>query len=236
MKFLKTHLSIAVAAQARFTAISFSQIAILFFATATLAATFLAACGNDNTAGTDEQPNAITAQIDAAVDSASAIWFQGEKTFTVDYKTSLRPPTSMNPHEIIIIVTDTSAQNTSLLAGIKTEHGILRHIETAYFAFLSCETEETWFAYTVHVANSLIQKTFTISDTTAASIVTEFEADCTREGGAFITETEGVTEGQQSYSCKIIPTKENLSATNTVQYTDPNWEKYGKQIIGICRE
>lgn len=236
MKFLKTHLSIAVAAQARFKAISFSQIAILFFATATLAATFLTACGNDNTAGTDEQPNAITAKIDAAIDSASAIWFQGEKTFTVDYKTSLRPPTSMNPHEIIIIVTDTSAQNTSLLAGIKTEHGILRHIETAYFAILSCETEETWFAYIVQVTSSLIQKTFAIPDTTAASIVTDFEAACTREGGAFITETEGVTEGQQSYSCKIIPTKENLSATNTIQYTDPNWEKYGKQIIGICRE
>ena len=222
MKFAKI-LSIAVAAIASLTTVASSLVAI----------TALTACGNDNTAGTDEQPNAITAQIDAAVDSASAIWFQGEKTFTADYKTSLNP--NHTPlHDIII--TDTSAQNTSLLAGIKTEHGILRHIETAYFAFLSCETEETWFAYTVHVANSLIQKTFTIPDTTATSIVTDFEAACTREGGAFITETEGVTKGQQSYSCKIIPTKENLSTTNTIQYTDPNWEKYGKQIIGICRE
>ena len=222
MKFAKI-LSIAVAAFASLTTVASSLVAI----------TALTACGNDNTAGTDEQPNAITAQIDAAVDSASAIWFQGEKTFTADYKTSLNP--NHTPlHDIII--TDTSAQNTSLLAGIKTEHGILRHIETAYFAILGCETEETWFAYTVHVANSLIQKTFTIPDTTITSIVTEFEADCTRESGAFITETEGVTEGQQSYSCKIIPTKENLSATNTIQYTDPNWEKYGKQIIGICRE
>ena len=222
MKFAKI-LSIAVAAFASLTTVASSLVAI----------TALTACGNDNTAGTDEQPNAITAQIDAAVDSASAIWFQGEKTFTADYKTSLNP--NHTPlHDIII--TDTSAQNTSLLAGIKTEHGILRHIETAYFAILGCETEETWFAYTVHVANSLIQKTFTIPDTTITSIVTEFEADCTRESGAFITATEGVTEGQQSYSCKIIPTKENLSATNTIQYTDPNWEKYGKQIIGICRE
>ena len=222
MKFAKI-LSIAVAAFASLTTVASTLVAI----------TALAACGNGNTAGTDEQPNAITAQIDAAVDSASAIWFQGEKTFTADYKTSLNP--NHTPlHEIII--TDTSAQNTSLLAGIKTEHGILRHIETAYFAILGCETEKTWFTYTVQVANSLIQKTFTIPDTTAASIVTDFEAACTREGGAFITETEGVTEGQQSYSCKIIPTKENLSATNTIQYTDPNWEKYGKQIIGICRE
>lgn len=224
-------LSTAVAAFARFTTVTLSLIAISL-----IAATALTACGKDNTAGTDEQPNAITAQIDAAVDSASAIWFQGEKTFTVDYKTSLRPPTSMNPHEIIIIVTDTSAQNTSLLAGIKTEHGILRHIEIDNFAALSCETEETWFAYIVQVTNSLIQKTFAIPDTTAASIVTEFEADCVHENGKFITETERSAEGQQSYSCKIAPTKENLVKNNAIQYTDPNWEKYGKQIIGICRE
>jgi hypothetical protein len=225
MKFAKI-LSIAVAAFASLTTVAFSLVAI----------TALAACGNDNTAGTDEQPNAITAQIDAAVDSASAIWFQGEKTFTADYKTSLRPPTSMNPHEIIIIVTDTSAQNTSLLAGIKTEHGILRHIETAYFAFLSCETEETWFAYTVHVANSLIQKTFTIPETTSTSTAKDFETDCHLENGDFKTETEGVTEGQRSYSCKIVPTKENLVEKNIVRYTDPSWEKYGKQIIKVCRE
>ena len=214
-----------------FTSLTTSAFPLVAFALAAITA--LAACGNDNTAGTDEQPNAITAQIDAAVDSASVIWFQGEKTFTADYKSSLNP--NHTPlHDIII--TDTSAQNTSLLAGIKTEHGILRHIETAYFAILSCETDKTWFTYTVQVANSLIQKIFTIPDTTAASIVTEFEADCTHEGGEFITETESVTEGQQSYSCKILPTKENLVENNAIQYTDPNWEKYGKQIIGICRE
>ncbi len=233
MKFLKTHLSIAVAAQARFTAISFSQIAILFFATATLAATFLTACGNDNTAGTDEQPNAITAKIDAAIDSASAIWFQGEKTFIVDSKASFDPIISTPMHDIIINP-DTSAQHTSLFAGIKTEHGILRQLEMDYFAAFSCETEETWFAYIVQVTSSLIQKTFAIPDTAATA--TEFEADCTREGGEFITETERSTEGQQSYSCKIAPTKENLVKNNAIQYTDPNWEKYGKLIIGICRE
>ena len=229
MKFLKTHLSIAVAAQTRFTAISFSQIAILFFATA------LTACGNDNTAGTDEQPNAITAKIDAAIDSASAIWFQGEKTFIVDSKASFDPIISTPMHDMIINP-DTSAQHTSLFAGIKTEHGILRQLEMDYFAAFSCETEETWFAYIVQVTSSLIQKTFAIPDTAATSTATEFEADCTREGGEFITETEGVTEGQQSYSCKIAPTKENLVKNNAIQYTDPNWEKYGKLIIGICRE
>jgi len=223
MKSINKMKSLVVAAFASLTTVAFSLVTI----------TALAACGNDNTAGTDEQPNAITAQINAAVDSASAIWFQGAKTFTADYKSSLNP--NHTPlHDIII--TDTSAQNTSLLAGIKTEHGILLHIETADFAILSCETDKTWFTYTVQVANSLIQKTFTIPDTTAASIVTEFEADCTRENGEFITETEGVTKGQQSYSCKLIPTKENLVEHNAIQYTDKNWEKYGTQIIKICRE
>ena len=218
---------------------------ILSFATAALASlsitalplatAILTACGNENTAGTDEQPNAITAQIDAAIDSASAIWFQEEKTFTVDSKTNILPPFS-TPLYDLIINPDTSAQNTSLFAGIKTEHGLLRQLEIDNFASFSCETEETWFAYTIQVTSSLIQKTFTIPNTSAASIVTEFEADCTRENGEFTTETEGITEGQQRYSCKIFPTKENLVDKNAIQYTDPTWEKYGKLIIKICRE
>ena len=195
----------------------------------------LTACGNDNTAGTDEQANSVTAKIDAAIDSASAIWFQGEKTFTVDSKASISTPGN-TPLYDLIINPDTSAQNTSLFAGIKTEHGLLRQLEIDNFASFSCETEETWFAYTIQVTSSLIQKTFTIPNTSAASIVTEFEADCTRENGEFTTETEGVTEGQQRYSCKIFPTKENLVDKNAIQYTDPTWEKYGKLIIKICRE
>lgn len=224
MKHLYKILSFATAALA-----SFSITAL------PLATAVLTACGNDNTAGTDEQPNAITAQIDAAIDSASAIWFQEEKTFIVDSKTNILPPFS-TPLYDLIINPDTSAQNTSLFAGIKTEHGLLRQLEIDNFASFSCETEETWFAYTIQVTSSLIQKTFTIPNTSAASIVTEFEADCTRENGEFTTETEGVTEGQQRYSCKIFPTKENLVDKNAIQYTDPTWEKYGKLIIKICRE
>ena len=195
----------------------------------------LAACGNENSAGTDEQPNAITAQIDTAVDSASAIWFQGEKTFIVDSKASFNPLTPTPIHDIIINL-DTSAQHTSLLAGVKTEHGTLRHLEIAYVAAISCETEETWFAYSVQVSSSLIQKAFTIPDSSATSIAKDFEDDCILENGEFIEKTEGVTEGQRSYSCKIAPTKENLVENNAIQYTDPNWKKYGTQIIKICRE
>ena len=223
-------LSTAVVAFARFITVSLSLIAISL-----IAATALTACGKDNTAGTDEQPNAITAKIDAAIDSASAIWFQGEKTFIVDSKTSFDPIISTPMHDMIINP-DTSAQHTSLFAGIKTEHGILRQLEMDYFAAFSCETEETWFAYSIQVSSSLIQKNFTIPDTSATSIAKDFETDCIHESGNFIAETEGVTEGQRSYSCKLIPTKENLVEKNALQYTDPTWEKYGKQIVKVCRE
>ena len=225
MKSINKMKSLVVAAFASLSTAAFALIMV----------TILAACGNDNTAGTDEQPNAITAQIDAAIDSASAIWFQDEKSFTVDSKTTILPPSS-SPLYDIIINPDTSAQHTSLLAGVKTEHGILLHIETADFAILSCETDKTWFAYMVQVSSSLIQKNFTIPDTSATSIAMDFEADCIHEHGNFITETEGITDGQQSYSCKIAPTKENLVENNAIQYTDPNWKKYGTQIIKICRE
>ena len=220
MKSINKMKSLVVAAFASLSTAAFALITV----------TILAACGNDNTAGTDDQPNAITAQIDAQVDSASAIWFQGAKTLVADSKAGILPPydTTIKP--------DTSTQHTSLAPGVATEHGMLRQFEIDHFASLSCQTEETWFTYTVQVSSSLIQKTFIIPDTSAASIVTEFEADCTRENGKFITNTEGVTEGQQSYSCKIAPTKENLVENNDIQYTDPNWEKFGKQIIKICRE
>ena len=220
MKLAKI-LSIAIAAFANFTTVVFSLAAI----------TALVACGNNSTAGTDEQPNALTAQIDAAVDSASAIWFQGEKTFVAISTSSLVNPSITPPHDLIIYP-DTSALNAS----IKTEHGLLREIEIDNLASISCETEETWFAYMVQTTSTLIQKTFTIPDTTEASVVNDFKADCTFENGEFIEDSEGITQGQRRYNCKIKPTKENNKTSGTMHYTDPNWEKYGKQIIKVCRE
>lgn len=224
MKLAKI-LSIAIAAFASLTTVAFSL----------AATTALVACGNNSTAGTDEQPNALTAQIDAAVDSASAIWFQGEKTFVAISTSNLVNPSITPPHDLIIYP-DTSAQNTSLKAGIETEHGLLREIEIDNLASISCETEETWFAYMVQTTSTLIQKTFTIPDTTEASVVNDFKADCTFENGEFIEESEGITQGQRRYNCKIKPTKENFKTSGTMHYTDPNWEKYGKQIIKVCRE
>ena len=220
MKLAKI-LSIAIAAFASLTTVAFSL----------AATTALVACGNNSTAGTDEQPNALTAQIDAAVDSASAIWFQGEKTFVAISTSSLVNPSITPPHDFIINP-DTSVLNAS----IKTEHGLLREIEIDNLASISCETEETWFAYMVQTTSTLIQKTFTIPDTTEASVVNDFKADCTLENGEFIEESEGITQGQRRYNCKIKPTKENFKTSGTMHYTDPNWEKYGKQIIKVCRE
>lgn len=218
-------LSRAKAAFACLITVAFSSVTI----------TALAACGNENSAGTDEQPNAITAQIDAAVDSASAIWFQGEKTFIVDSKANFNLLTPTPIHDIIINL-DTSAQHTSLLTGVKTEHGTLRHLEIAYVAAISCETDETWFAYMVQVTSSLIQKTITIPDSSVTSIAKNFEDDCILENGEFIEETEKVSKGQRRYNCKLTPTKENSITAKTTQYTDPNWKKYGTQIIKVCRE
>ena len=212
---------------------TFASLITVAFSSVTITA--LAACGNENSAGTDEQPNAITAQIDAAVDSASAIWFQGEKTFIVDSKANFNLLTPTPIHDIIINL-DTSAQHTSLLTGVKTEHGTLRHLEIAYVAAISCETDETWFAYMVQMTSSLIQKTITIPDSSATSIAKNFEDDCILENGEFIEETEKVSKGQRRYNCKLTPTKENSITAKTTQYTDSNWEKYGKQIIKACRE
>lgn len=212
---------------------AFASLITVAFSSVTITA--LAACGNENSAGTDEQPNAITAQIDAAVDSASAIWFQGKKTFIVDSKANFNLLTPTPIHDIIINL-DTSAQHTSLLTGVKTEHGTLRHLEIAYVAAISCETDETWFAYMVQVTSSLIQKTITIPDSSVTSIAKNFEDDCILENGEFIEETEKISKGQRRYNCKLTPTKENSITAKTTQYTDPNWEKYGKQIIKACRE
>ena len=93
MKSMNKIKSLVVAAFASLFSVAFTLVTV----------TTLAACGNDNTAGTDEQPNAITAKIDAAIDSASAIWFQGEKTFTIDSKTAILPYLHVVGHHTQIV-------------------------------------------------------------------------------------------------------------------------------------
>ena len=61
---------------------TFSSVAATLLATAiALAATIsLSACGNDNTAGTDEQQNSITAKLDSALTE----WLAGDTLIAPD--------------------------------------------------------------------------------------------------------------------------------------------------------
>lgn len=204
-------------------------------------ASLLIACGKDNTAGTDEQANSVTAQIDAAVDSASAIWFQGEKSLAGPMPVDTVPtdtPLYSGPYGMFITVHDSSAQSTSTMDGIRTELGLLRQHEGSSFSSISCETAETWYDYAVFVKSELIQKVLIIPDTLgiAESVADEFKNDCIKENGEFVTKTESATQGQLYYSCEITPDTDGLVVVYPLRYTDPNWEKYGKQIIKICRE
>lgn len=204
-------------------------------------ASLMIACGKDNTAGTDEQANSVTAQIDAAVDSASAIWFQGEKSFVVETTVDTVPmdlPVNSDPYATFITDPDTSAQSTSTMNGIRTERGLLRQYESSSFASISCETDETWYDYVIIVMSKLIKKDLAIPDTlgTAETIANDFKNDCIKENGEFATKTESAAQGQLYYRCEITPVADSLAIADSLRYTDPNWEKYGKQIIGICRE
>ena len=211
MKLTKI-LSIAVAAFASLTTVTFP-----------LAAATLVACGEDNTAGTDEQPNAITAQINAAVDSAFADWSKSSTLITTTQKPCENCQNSSN-----YIIYDPS--NTTLPPGVQTERGVLYRISLESFESFTCQTEETWFTYSVSTIDSLVRKNFVVPDSVSAD---EFKADCALENGEIREETEE-TQGQKQFKCTLDIERDSSSKQS--QYTDPNWEKYVKTIIKICRE
>ena len=76
---------------------TFSSVAATLLATAiALSATVsLTACGKDNTAGTDEQQNSIT----AALDSAITVWLAGDTLVATEISGK---PCIDCPHDIII--------------------------------------------------------------------------------------------------------------------------------------
>ena len=161
MKLTKI-LSIAVAAFASLTTVTFP-----------LAAATLIACGEDNTAGTDEQPNAITAQINAAIDSAFADWSKSSTLIKVTQE-----PCEVCPDPSSYIIYDPS--NTTLPPGVQTERGVLYRISLESFESFTCQTEETWFTYSVSTIDSLVRKNFVVPDSVSAD---EFKADCALENG-----------------------------------------------------
>ena len=211
MKLTKI-LSIAVAAFASLTTVTFP-----------LAAATLIACGEDNTAGTDEQPNAITAQINAAIDSAFADWSKSSTLIKV-----AQEPCEVCPNPSNYIIYDPS--NTTLPPGVQTERGVLYRISLESFESFTCQTEETWFTYSVSTIDSLVRKNFVVPDSVSAD---EFKADCALENGEIREETE-VTQGQKQFKCTLDIKSDSSSEQS--QYTDPNWKKYVKTIIKICRE
>ncbi len=202
-------------------AFSSTVITLLTAAFALTAAASLAACGKDNTAGTDEQANSITAQVDTvALDSALAEWNTS--------KTLIAPVAPDTPavHWQYYIIPDPTWG-----PGIEVENGTLYNKVFDHFEALSCESDSNWFVYSVSVSDSLIHKYLNLPDSVS---VEPFETDCIAEGGT-LTEEETVVAQQRNCTCELrSPINENLP--ESVQYTDPNWEKYVKLIVGICRD
>lgn len=202
-------------------AFSSTVITLLTAAFALTAAASLAACGKDNTAGTDEQANSVTAQVDTvALNSALAEWTV-TKTFVVPVSSDT--PAVQQQHFIISDLTQ--------VPGIEVENGTLYNKVLDHFEALSCENDSNWFVYSVSVSDSLIHKYLNLPDSVS---VEPFETDCIAEGGT-LTEEETVVARQRNFTCELR-SPVNEDSPESVQYTDPNWEKYVKLIVGICRD
>ena len=199
---------------------TFFSIATILVAALSLAtATTFTACGNDNTAGTDEQQNSITAKLDSALTE----WLAGD-TLTAT-ETSNSPCTDCS-HDIIHH-DSASTQAPKIQAG----NGFLYHVNSESFESIVCENDSNWFVYSINVGDSLIQKNPTLPDTLNAE---GFESECASNGGKFETDSI-VVRGQHSHTCSLETTTQ-LTDPENKQYVDPNWKRYVKLIVGICRE
>ena len=177
----------------------------------------LAACGKDNTAGTDEQANSVT-----ALDSALAEWL------VTDTLVAPEPqyPSVHSSYDLII----TDPDNPNRNPGVKVKNGTLYKNVDTDFESLACGTDSNWFVYSVNAGDSLIRKYLVLPDSMSAG---DFESDCIAERGLFGTDTTSKTAGQKVHSCDL-ESAEHLNESR--QYVDPNWKKYAELIVGICRE
>ena len=194
---------------------TFFSIATVLVAALSLAtATTFTACGNDNTAGTDEQQNSITAKLDSALTE----WLAGD---TLTATETSNPPCTDCSYDII------HHDSASTRAPkIQAENGFLYHVNSESFESIVCENDSNWFVYSINVGDSLIQKNLTLPDTLNAE---GFESDCVSEGGLFETTTDATIEGQRNFRCK-------QETAERKQYVDSNWKKYVELIVEICRE
>ena len=172
----------------------------------------LAACGKDNTAGTDEQANSVT-----ALDSALAEWTAND-TLVASETQSDTCMTCMS-FDFLLPTPGIEVKNGTLYKNVDTD-----------FESLTCENKTNWFAYSVNAGDSLIHKYLVLPDSMSAG---DFESDCIAERGLFGTDTTSKTAGQKVHSCDL-ESAEHLNESR--QYVDPNWKKYAELIVGICRE
>ena len=200
-----------------------SSVAATLLATAiALSATVsLTACGKDNTAGTDEQQNSIT----AALDSAITVWLAGDTLVATEISGK---PCIDCPHDIII---HDPADDTQV-PKIQAENGYLYHVAYESFESIVCENDSNWFVYSVSVSDSVTQKGLTLPDSSTAEA---FETDCEKEGGAFVADTATTIKGQHSFHCSLTNPSDDTSGADTARYVDAYWKKYAEFIIGICR-
>ena len=177
----------------------------------------LAACGKDNTAGTDEQANSVS-----ALDSALAEWL------VTDTLVAPEPqyPSVHSSYDLII----TDPDNPNRNPGVKVKNGTLYKNVDTDFESLACGADSNWFAYSVNAGDTLIRKYLTLPDSLSAN---DFETDCIAEGGSFNTDTTSEAAGQHLHTCDL-ETAGHLSQAR--QYVDPNWKKYVELIVGICRD
>lgn len=182
----------------------------LAIATPILAASFLAACGDSKISGTDEQANSLTAKIIAE-------WLETD-TLTAS------PSVSDSSSSYFI-------GHNDLPAGIKTEFGELVRVYHSNFESIYCQTKNTWFVYSVNVADTAVTKNFTIPDSVSPEA---FKNDCTLDGGTLVEE-EPLYE-QLRFTCTLPSPMDAEIAPGNMQYFDINWKKYAKQIVDICGE
>ena len=177
----------------------------------------LAACSKDNTAGTDEQANSVT-----ALDSALAEWLVTDTLVAPEQQ----DPSVHSSYDLII----TDPDDIVRYPGLEVKNGTLYNVVRDNFESLTCENDSNWFVYSVNAGDSLIRKYLVLPDSLSAD---DFETDCIAEGGSFNTDTTSEAAGQHLHTCDL----ENAGhLSEDRQYVDPNWKKYVELIVGICRD
>ena len=179
------------------------------------------ACGNDKVAGTDEQQNSVTANLDSEL----IVWLAGDTLVATEISGK---PCIDCPHDIII---HDPADDTQV-PKFPVENGSLYHVSSESFESIVCENESNWFVYSVSAIDSVIQKGLTLPDSATAEA---FESDCEEEGGTFVADTAAIIEGQHNFHCSLTILADEESGADSTRYFDANWKKYVELIVGICR-